>query len=92
MRIDKGIYGLKQAGIIANQELVKHMDTFGYHPVQHTPDLWIHDNRHTIFSLVVENNCVQYSSTEDADHLLMSSDTNILSQLVWKRQSTLELS
>ena len=29
MRIEKVMYGLKQAGIIANQELVKHMDPFG---------------------------------------------------------------
>ena len=42
MRIERGIYGLKQAGIIANQELVKHMDTFGYHPVNHTPGQWVH--------------------------------------------------
>ena len=53
MCIDKGVYGLKQSGIIANQELVKHMDPFGYHPVQHTPGLWFHDNRNIIFSLVV---------------------------------------
>ena len=45
MRIEKGMYGLKQAGIIANQELVKHMATFRYHPVQHTPGLWVHDTR-----------------------------------------------
>ena len=51
MRTEKGMYGLKQAGIIANQELVKHMATFGYHPVQHTTGLWVHDNRHTILVL-----------------------------------------
>ena len=45
MRIEKGFYGLKQAGIIANQELVSHMDPFGYHTVQHTPGLWVHDSR-----------------------------------------------
>ena len=28
MRIEKGMYGLKQAGIIANHELVKHMAPF----------------------------------------------------------------
>ena len=68
MRIEKGKYGLKQAGIIANQDLVKHMVTFGYHPVQHTPGLWVHDRKKTIFSLVVDNLCVQYCSTEDSDH------------------------
>ena len=44
MRTEKGTYGPKQAGIIANQELVKHMDPFGYHTVQHTLGLWVHDN------------------------------------------------
>ena len=68
IRIKKGMYGLKRSGIIANQELVKYMAPFGYHTVQHTPGLWFHDNRHTIFSLVVENFCAQYSSTEHANH------------------------
>ena len=67
MRIKKGIYGLKQAGIIANQELVKYMAPFGYHPVQHTPGLWVHDSR-KFFSLVIGDLCVQYFSTEDYDH------------------------
>ena len=39
MRTEKVIYDLKQAGIIINQELVKHMAPFGYHPVQHTPEI-----------------------------------------------------
>ena len=46
MRIEKGMYGLKQSGIIDNHELVNRMAPFGYHPVQHTPGLWVHDSRH----------------------------------------------
>ena len=46
------------------------MATFGYHPVKHTPSLWVHDRNKTIFSIVVNNFCVQYSSTEDAEHFL----------------------
>ena len=68
MRIEKGMYGLKQAGIIAYQELVKHMPPFGYHPVKHTPGLWVHDSNKTLFSLVVDDFCVQYCFTEDAEH------------------------
>ena len=63
MRIDKGMYGLKQAGIIANQELVKHMAPVGYHPVKHTPGLWVHNSKKKLFSLVVDDFCVQYCST-----------------------------
>ena len=46
------------------------MAPFGYHPVQHTPVLWVHDNRNTVFSLLVDDFCVQYSSMEDADNFL----------------------
>ena len=68
MCIKKGMYGLKQAGIIANHELVNHMAPFGYHPVKHTPDLWVHDSKKTLFILLVDNFCVQYCSTEDVDN------------------------
>ena len=44
-RIDKGMYGLKQAGIIANEALVKHMTPFGYHPT-HT---WTMGPRHKAY-------------------------------------------
>ena len=60
MRIKKGMYGLKQADIISNQELVKHMAPFRYHLVKHTPGLWVHNNRKTLFSLVVDDFCVQF--------------------------------
>ena len=59
MRIEKGMYGLKQAGIIVNQELVKYMAPFGYHTVKHTPGLWVHNSRKTIFILVVDDFCFQ---------------------------------
>ena len=64
------MYGLKQAGIIANQELVKRMAPFGYHPVKHTPGLWVYNSRKTLFTLVVDGFCVQYFSTEDSDRFL----------------------
>ena len=46
------------------------MDPFGYHHVHHTPDMWVHDNRNTLFSLLVDDFCVQYSSMEDSNHFL----------------------
>ena len=61
LNIVKGMYGLKQAGIIANMELTKHLDKFGYHPVQHSPGLWKHNTRSTIFILVVEDFAIKYA-------------------------------
>ena len=64
------MYGLKQAGIVSNQELQQHMSAYVYRPVQCTPGLWKHDNKDTIFSLVVDDFLVQYSSEIDAEHFL----------------------
>ena len=51
MRIKKGMHGLKQAWITANQELVIHKSPFGYQPVHHTSGLCFHDSRKTILVL-----------------------------------------
>ena len=61
IKISKGMHGLKQAGIISNQELQKHMSAYGYRPVKCTPGLWKHDYKDTIFYLVVDDFLVQYS-------------------------------
>ena len=66
------MYGLKQAGIISNMEVTKHLDKFGYYPVQHTPGLWRHKTRATIFTLVVDNLEIKYATHQDADHLLQA--------------------
>ena len=46
------------------------MTPYGYHPVHHTPGLWFHNTCNTLFSLVVDDFFVQYTSKEDADHFL----------------------
>ena len=64
--------GLKQAGIIANMELTKHLDKLGYYPVQHTPGLWRHKTRATIFTLVVDDFAIKYATHQDANHILQA--------------------
>ena len=48
------------------------MEPFGYNPVQKTSGLWVHITMSTIFSLVVNDFCVQCSSMEDANHFINS--------------------
>ena len=55
MRIDKGMHRLKQAGIIDNNAIQKHLKPYGYAPVRHTPVLWECKGRDTMFTLVVGN-------------------------------------
>ena len=70
IEIRKGMYGLPQAGIIANQLLIKRLAPFGYFPVSHTPGLWKHKHRPVLFSLVVDDFGVKYVGKEHAQHLI----------------------
>jgi hypothetical protein len=69
LEIRKGMYGLKQAGLLANQLLQKWLKTFGYYPARHTPGLWLHNTKPTALSLVVDDFAVKYVTESDANHL-----------------------
>ena len=64
------MYGLKQAGLIANQQLQKHLAKFGYAPTARTPGLWTHSSCNIAFSLVNDNFGVKYVGRNNAQHLL----------------------
>jgi hypothetical protein len=49
IEIRKGMYGLKHAGLLANQLLQKLLVPFGYYPALHTPVLWLHKTRPIAF-------------------------------------------
>jgi hypothetical protein len=70
LEIRKGMYGLPQAGILANQLLTKRLAPFGYYPVTHTPGLWRHKHRPILFSLVVDDFGVKYVGKAHAQHLI----------------------
>jgi hypothetical protein len=63
------MYGLSQAGLLANQLLQKRLKPFGYYPAGHTPGLWLHNTKLMAFSLVVDDVAVKYDTKADARHL-----------------------
>jgi hypothetical protein len=69
IEICKGMYGLKQAGLLANQLLQKRLKPFGYHPSRHTPGLCLHNKKPTAFSLMIDDFSVKYVTTADDRHL-----------------------
>ncbi len=69
-KIQKGMYGLPQAGIIAQQLLEECLQKHGDRQSQMTPGLWKHDTRPISFSLVVDDFRVKYVGKENAQHLL----------------------
>ena len=69
LKLRRGLYGLKEAGILAFNQLVKKLAPHGYEPVPFTPGLWRHRTRHTTFVLCVDEG-VKYFSRADAKHLI----------------------
>ncbi len=68
--IQKGMYGLPQAGIIAQELLEERLQKHGYRQSQTTPGLWKHDTPPISFSLVVNDFGVKYVGKENTEHLL----------------------
>ena len=69
-KIVKGMYGLKQAAILAYQQLKEHLEPYGYYPIPNTVGMWKHKTRPIQFCLCVDDFGVKYTNKQDADHLL----------------------
>jgi hypothetical protein len=70
VEIRRGMYGLPQAGRLANNQLIAQLAPHGYEPCALTPGLWHHTTRDVVFSLVVDDFGIRYTSRADADHLI----------------------
>jgi hypothetical protein len=64
-RIDKGMYGLPQAGILAIKLLKERLEPHEYQECDHTPGLWRHKTHALMFSLVVDDFRIQYTHLLD---------------------------
>ena len=83
LEIRRGMYGLKEAGIIAFNQLVKKLAPYGYAPMPFTPGLWRHKTRRTTFVLCVDDFGVKYFSKADAQHLIDALQTNYSLTIDW---------
>lgn len=70
LEVRRGMYGLKEAGIIAFKQLVRKLHPYGYLPCTHTPGLCHHTTRPTTFTLCVDDFGVKYFTRADALHLI----------------------
>ena len=68
--IRRGMYGLPQAGIIAQVQLKERLGKYSYHQSKIIPGLWTHTTRNMCFTLVVEDFAIKYTKLEDAHHLI----------------------
>ena len=70
VEVSKGMYGLPQAGILAQKLLEERLNAAGYHQSQYTPGLWTHEWRLICFTLVVDDVGVKYVREEHTHHLI----------------------
>eukprot|EP00984_Skeletonema_dohrnii_P011431 scaffold4568_cov78-Skeletonema_dohrnii-CCMP3373.AAC.1 len=69
VKVTKGMYGLPQSGLLANELLEQRLNEAGYHQSKLVPGLWKHDWRPIQFTLVVDDFGVKYVGREHAEHL-----------------------
>lgn len=71
LKVVKGMYGLPQAGLLANELLEKRLNNnkHGYYQSKIVPGLWKHTTWPIQFTLVVDDFGVKYVGQEHAEHL-----------------------
>ncbi len=69
IKANKGMYGLPQAGLIANKLLEQKLSKHEYRQSRIVPGLWKHNTRPIQFTLVVDDFGVKYVGKEHAIHL-----------------------
>ncbi len=66
----KSMYGLPQAGIIAQELLAERLTKHGYHQSKIIPGLWTHETRPTMFTLVMDDFAIKIMSENEVDHII----------------------
>ena len=70
LEIRRPIYGLPQAGALANKQLKEQLVPAGYYEVPHTLGLWKHISRPIQFTLVIDDFGVKYVGKQHSNHLI----------------------
>ena len=84
VRIVRGMYGLPQAGLIANNLLKQRLTKAGYYDCQFTPGLWRHVWRPITFALAVDDFGVKFTGDCHANHLISTLKKDYDVTIDWK--------
>jgi hypothetical protein len=83
VKIQKGMYGLPQAGILAQNLLEKCLNQHGYHQRKVTPGLWKHDWQPISFTLCVNNFGIKYVRRGHANYLAKILEEHYKCSIDW---------
>jgi hypothetical protein len=84
------MYGLPQAGIIAQELLADRLEKHGYSQSKIIPGFWKHATKPIRFTLVVDNFAVKYTREQDAKYLISALKENYEIRLIKQQQNTLD--
>jgi hypothetical protein len=70
LKVKIALYGLKQSGKIAHDDLVQHLAKYGYSKAKRTDGLFLHKTRDLSFTLVVDDFGIKYTNKDDVNHLI----------------------
>jgi hypothetical protein len=77
------MYGLRQAGILANHLLARRIAIHGYHQTKLMPGLWYHVTRPIQFTLAVDDFGVHYVGQEYAQHMIDALEIDYTVSKYW---------
>ncbi len=89
IKIQKGMYGLPQAGNLAQNLLKKRLNQHGYHQSKVTLGLWKHDWWPISFSLCVNDFSIKYVEREHAKHIPKILNKQYTCSIDWDRMRSL---
>ena len=69
-QVDKGLYGLVQAGKLAYDQLLQRLLSADFFPAPHAPGLFLHKTRPISFTLCVDDFGIKYRHKDDLDFLI----------------------
>jgi hypothetical protein len=77
LEMRRAVWGLPQAGILANKRLWHKLALLGCCKHVNTPGLWYHESHPISFTLIVNNIGVKYVNKEDVNHLVKSMKKHV---------------
>ena len=70
VEIKAGMYGLKQASVLAYYHLSESLTAAGYVPIIGSLGMWKHKSRNIVFNLCVDDFGVKFFNKDDVQHLI----------------------
>ena len=85
IQTNQSMYGLLQAGLLANEIPKKRLKNRGYRQSKLVPQFWTHNWRPVQFTLIVDNFGVKYVGEDHAIHLKNVIEENYTVTKEWDR-------